>query len=97
MSPLIRFAQIISDHEVPLPRATVDSASVGNILQIVFALAGGIALIIITLAGLRFVVANGDPQTVAKAKNTIIYAVLGLVVSLSAYSIVAFYMGRVPG
>lgn len=87
------FAQIFQD--VPLPRAELSSQNVGNILQLVFGVAGGIALIIITIAGLRFVVANGDPQSVAKAKNTIIYSTLGLIICISGFSIVTFLLRRV--
>jgi len=89
------FSQILQEDQVTLPRAVLDSNSVGNILQIVFSLAGGIALLIITIAGLRFVVSNGDPNGVAKAKNTIIYATLGLIVCISGFSIVTFLLRRI--
>lgn len=89
--------QIINnpDKSINLPRAGVDSNTIANGLRLVFGVAGGIALIIITLAGLKFVLANGDPASIAKAKNTIIYALLGLVVCITGFSIVNFVLQRV--
>lgn len=91
----LRFAQIVNESEVNLPKADVSQDTVKSALQIVFGVAGGIALIIVTLSGLRYVLSNGDPQGVAKAKNSIIYALLGLVICLTAFGIVTFVVGRV--
>lgn len=94
MSPAFYISQILQGTDVPLPRTTLSNNNVASMLQLVFSVAGGIALIIIVLAGLRFVVANGDPQSVAKSKNTIIYATLGLVICLSGFSIVTFVLRK---
>lgn len=88
-------AAILEDDTIPLPRAALTDVTVRSILQLVFAIAGAIALLVITIAGLRFVVANGDPQSVAKAKNTIIYATLGLIICISGFSIVTYLLRQV--
>ena len=49
-------------------------------LQLVFGLAGGIALLVITVAGFQYVISQGNPQSTAKAKDTILYDPIGLVV-----------------
>lgn len=67
---------------------------VNNIYTLVFAIAGGIAVIIIMLAGVKFVMSQGDPQATAKARNTIIYAAIGLAVSVAALSIVTFVVEK---
>ncbi len=51
---------------------------------------GIIAVIMIVIGGIRYVVSNGDSSAVAGAKNTILYAVIGLVVAILAYAIVNF-------
>ena len=51
-----------------------------------------VAVIFIVIAGLRFVTSNGDANTVSSAKNTIIYAVIGIVVAVMAYAIVNFIL-----
>jgi hypothetical protein len=55
---------------------------------------GAIALIIIILAGIRFITSQGNPDNLAKARNTIIFAAVGLAVSLGALTIVTFVVGR---
>ena len=61
-----------------------------KILTIVFGVIGAIALLMITISGLRYVLSAGDPQRISKAKNGIIYALVGLVIALTAEAIVAF-------
>ncbi len=51
---------------------------------------GIVAVIMIVIGGIRYVVSNGDSAAVAGAKNTILYAVIGLVVAILAYAIVNF-------
>ncbi|MFA5004363.1 MAG: pilin [Candidatus Saccharimonadales bacterium] len=68
----------------------VASTALSTVLQIVFGVTGAIALLVITIAGFRYVVSQGDPNSVAQAKNTIIYALVGLLISIAAFSIVTF-------
>lgn len=69
----------------------------GLILQVADILAfaaGVIAIIIIILAGLRFVTANGSSEDIAAARRTLIYAVVGLVVIVLSRALVGFVIGR---
>jgi len=66
------------------------TAYLPTILQIVFGVIGSISLLVIVISGMRYVVASGEPAAVAKARSTIIYAVVGLAVALSGFSIVTF-------
>lgn len=98
MKLLTTLAQIIREDELHIPKPELTSgpdSTIANGLRLTFAIAGGIALIVIALAGFRFVIANGDPQSIAKAKNTIIYASLGLIICLVGYSIITFVINRV--
>ena len=82
--------------QIPLPH--VEGSGTGKIqtvMSIVFAMFGAIALIVLVIAGLRYVSSSGDPTTMSKAKNTIIYAAIGLIVSMSAFAIVGFVLGNV--
>lgn len=63
-----------------------------NVINILLFLIGMVAVIFIVIAGFRFVTSNGDTNTVSQAKNTIIYAVLGIVVAVMAYAIVNFIL-----
>lgn len=54
---------------------------------------GVISVIAIILGGIRYATANGDQGQVTQAKNTILYAVIGLVVALIAFAITEFVVG----
>lgn len=71
-----------------LPRVNADSAELQKILSIVFSIMGGIAVLIIVLSGLRVMIAKDDPQAVAQSRMAILYAIIGLFVSASAFTIV---------
>ncbi len=76
----------------PLPKVTDNL--IPNIMQIVFGLLGAIAVIMIILAGFQYVLSQGNPEKTSKAKNTILYAVIGLVVCVSGVTIVRFVTGK---
>ena len=51
---------------------------------------GAISVIVLIIGGIRYVVSAGNATHVQGAKNTILYAIIGLVISLAAYAIVSF-------
>ncbi|MEP6710462.1 MAG: MMCAP2_0565 family pilin-like conjugal transfer protein [Candidatus Saccharibacteria bacterium] len=55
---------------------------------------GIIAVIVIVVGGIKFVTSDGDPGKIKSARETILYAVVGLVVAILAYAIVQFVIGR---
>lgn len=76
-----------------LPNTGNDDPAAGavqTILQIVFGISGAIALLIIVISGLRYVLSTGDPGKMSQAKNAIVYALVGLAIALSGFSIVTF-------
>ena len=68
-----------------------------NIVNILLFLAGAIAVIVIIIGGIRYVMSSGDAGQVQAAKNTILYAVVGLVVVIMAYAIVNFVINQFQG
>lgn len=67
-------------------------ALVINIFSIIVGVA---AVIMIIIGGLRYIISGGDSGNVTSAKNTILYAIIGLVVVALAQFIVRFVLGRV--
>lgn len=55
---------------------------------------GAVAVIMIVLGGIKYTTSNGDASAVTSAKNTILYAVIGLLVAIFAYAIVNFVVTR---
>lgn len=66
--------------------------TIQTVLSIVFAIAASISLLMVVIGGLRYVLAQGDPNGMSSAKNTILYALIGLGVTLAAFSIVTFVL-----
>ena len=64
-----------------------------NIINILLFLVGAIAVIMIIIGGLRYVISGGDQGQITGAKNTILYAIIGLVVAVLAYAIVNWVLG----
>jgi hypothetical protein len=73
-----------------LPVVGLDYGTVPNALTIVFGIIGGLSFIMVAYGGFTYATSQGDPEKTAKAKNTIIYALIGLLVSLMAYTITEF-------
>jgi len=77
-----------------LPMTRANNNSIEIIIRIVLAIAGALALLIITLSGFRYITSAGDPQKMSKAKNGIVYALIGLVIAILAQSLVAFVVTK---
>jgi hypothetical protein len=56
-------------------------------------LLGAISVIMIIIGGLRYVISGGDSAAVTAAKNTILYAIVGVIVAILAYAIINFVIG----
>jgi hypothetical protein len=53
-------------------------------------LVGAVAVIYLIIGGLRYVVSSGDSKAVESAKNTILYAIIGIVVAVISFALVQF-------
>jgi hypothetical protein len=78
---------------------TANGAANGNVLKtilsIVLGVLGALALFYMTIGGFRYVTSQGDPQAIEKAKQTVLYALIGLVVAIVAEVIVSFALGHI--
>ena len=71
--------------------------TVTGILNVVVGIIAVMAVIVVIIGGVFFVTSQGDAGKVARARNTILYGVIGLVVALLAFAIVNFVLGAVFG
>ncbi len=69
--------------------------TIKSVIGILLFIIGMVAVIFIIIAGFRFVTSNGDSNTISSARNTIIYAILGIVVAVMAYAIVNFVIDNI--
>ena len=78
----------------PLPHASNQNSFIATVISIVVNIVGALCLLMITIGGFRYVLSQGDPQGIKKAKGTILYALIGLVVVIAAKTIVAFIVKK---
>ena len=64
-----------------------------TITNVLLFIVGAISVIMLIIGGIRYTVSGGDSTAVTSAKNTILYAVIGIIVSLLAFAVVNFVIG----
>lgn len=77
-----------------LPQRGAGENEVQLILNIIFSILGALAFLIMVISGLRYIVAAGDPQKTSQARNSIIFALVGLAIAVTAQAVVAFVVNR---
>lgn len=66
-----------------------------NIINVVLGVVGIIAVVMMIMGGISFITSQGDAGKVTKARNTILYGVVGLIVALLAFAIVNFVLTNI--
>lgn len=69
----------------------------GNIINVLIGVVGIAAVIMLIIGGFRYVFSQGDEKGVKGAKDTILYAIIGIVVAVLAFAIVNFVLGGLNG
>lgn len=70
-----------------------DTGVFKTITNVLLFIIGAISVIMLIIGGIRYTVSAGDSSAVTGAKNTILYAVVGIVVAILAYAVVNFVIG----
>ena len=76
---------------------TEDDGLIKKVVNLLLWAIGIISVIMIIIGGIRYAISNGDSNQVTAAKNTIMYAVIGLVIAIFAYAIVNFVLFQTAG
>ena len=58
---------------------------------------GILSVIMLIYGGLRYILSNGDSKKVDAAKNTILYAIVGLIIAMLSYAIINFIISLFLG
>lgn len=56
---------------------------------------GAISVIMLIWGGLRYITSGGDSKKITDAKNTILYAIIGLVIAVLAFAIINFVLNTI--
>lgn len=65
-----------------------------TIINVMLYIIGAIGVVMLIYGGIRYTTSGGNATYVTAAKNTILYAIVGIVVAMLAYAIVNFVIGR---
>lgn len=66
-----------------------------NVVNTMLFIIGALAVVMLIWGGLQYVISAGDSGKVGKAKSTILYAIVGLVIAIFSYAIVNFVIAQV--
>lgn len=86
-------AALLSPGDIGYQGPTTESNLMNNILMPVYFWAGVVAVGFVVYGGFMYVLSNGEPSKVKKAKDTLLYAIIGLVIVLFAFAITSFIAG----
>ena len=74
-----------------------DNGVFSRLTNTILLIVGLISVIMLVYGGLRYILSGGDSKKVTDAKNTVLYAIIGLIISLLAFAIVNFVLNSVIG
>lgn len=84
-----------NSNPINLPRTELTNMTLQKGIQTFLGIAASVALLIIVISSLKMVISRGNAGDIAKARDAIIYATIGLVITMVAFGIVTFVIGRV--
>lgn len=87
-------AQAAQGKDQPANLADGDDSMFKRITDVMLFVVGAVSVIMLIIGGIRYVVSNGDAGAVTSAKNTILYAIIGIIVTILAYAVVNFVIAQ---
>lgn len=82
-------------NEVPRNLFTGEDSIFKTIVNVLLFLIGAISVIMLIYGGIRYTTSGGNSANVTAAKNTILYAIIGLIIAFLAFAIVNFVLDGV--
>lgn len=96
----VEVSDISSVAQCSLPKEGAKDSLMTNatkVINTILSVLGIVAVVVIIVGSIGFITSQGDSSKVTKAKNTVLYGIIGLVVALLAYAIVNFVLKGIFG
>ncbi len=77
-----------------LPHVSATGGTLRTALNIVISIVAALSVLFVVIGGLRFVLSAGNPQEAAKARSTVVFAAVGLLICITAEAVVAFALSK---
>jgi cytochrome bd-type quinol oxidase subunit 2 len=85
----------------PIIPNPLEAANPGNVfvdvINTLLVWGGAVAILFIIIGGFRYIISMGNPEGAEKARNTVLYAILGLILIFLSYLIVAYLLDDLLG
>lgn len=81
--PIAHAERIISARSKPIEQVALNIIS-----NIILPLIGAIAVGVVIYGGVLFITSSGDPEKVTKARKTLMWAIIGIIIVVLSYAIV---------
>lgn len=78
----------------PSELATGDNSVFKTVTNVLLFIIGAVSVIMLVIGGIRYTISGGDSNQVTSAKNTILYAIVGIIVAILAYAAVDFVIAN---
>lgn len=82
-----------ADAALAVDGAAQTESFIKNIVKTLVGIAGAVAVVFMVIGGFHYITSSGNPEKLDKAKSTLLYSGIGLVIVLAAYTIVDFVAG----
>lgn len=96
LDPLGNICEDNSQSEVCQSSSDDTGTLISTIVNVLLFIVGTLAVIMIIVGGVMYTISAGDAGKVAKAKNTIVAAVVGLIIAFLAYAIIFWVLDVLP-
>ena len=73
-----------------------DTGVFRQVTNTILYIVGIVAVIMLIIGGIKYVISGGDSKKVTDAKNTVLYAIIGLIIAFLAFAIVNFVISALP-
>lgn len=95
LSHIVVFAQQVqAPDSINNVKVDLSGTTLQNVFNFILALAGAIAVAFIVFGGIKYILSQGDPNDIKQAKDTILYALVGVVVVVISFMLVNFVIGK---
>lgn len=82
------FLTAITANEIGIPSIGADATRLQFAINATFYVVGAITVLFLLIGAIRYIISAGDPNSTKRAKDTVLYAIIGLVVTTISFLIV---------
>ncbi len=92
--PLTSSSEVCQAANDPTNPVSGEDGVLVTVLNIISFVIGAASVLMVMVGGLKYITANGDSNSISSAKNTVLYALIGLAVFVLSQAIIIFVVSR---